>query len=244
MYADDLILLSASILNLQRMLEICSITGKELGITFNTKKSNCLHIGPSVIGEKPLLYLDNQIVGWSERIKYLGILINASVNFNVDISDCRRKFFMSANAVLVKTKFTCDMVKLNIFESSCLPILMYSVESGILNDSASITLNCCWNFIYRRIFGYFRWESVRNVMGALNKLNVIYMINLRRVLFIKRMMNDSLNNHTLLGIVKHYVNNNEFQTILNKYKINFHASSGKIKKSFSSDFQTTCHVLV
>src|SRR5437867_11624927 len=96
MYADDLILLSASILNLQRMLEICSITGKELGITFNTKKSKCLHIGPSVIGEKPLLYLDNQIVGWSKRMKYLGIWINASVSFNVDISDCRRKFFMSA----------------------------------------------------------------------------------------------------------------------------------------------------
>jgi exonuclease III len=244
MYADDLILLSASILNLQSMLEICSTTGKELGLKFNSNKSNCLHIGPSVINNKPALLLDNQIIGWSNKIKYLGIWVNSNVKFDIDISDCRRKFFLSVNTLLVKTKFTCDMVKLNIIESSCLPILMYGVESGIVNDSASTTLNCCWNSVYRRIFGYFRWESVRNIMSAMNKLNVIHMINLRRVLFIKRMMSDTLYNDTLSGIVKYYVNHNEFQTVLNKYKVDFRASIGKIKKCFSSDFQSSCQSLV
>jgi len=151
---------------------------------------------------------------------------------------------MSVNTVLAKTKFTCDMVKLNIIESSCLPILLYGAESGILTDNASNVFNCCWNSVYRRIFGYFRWESVRNIMGSLNKLNVIHMINLRRVLFIKRMMIDTSYNVTLLGILKCYVNHNEFQTILNKYHVDFQASVGKIRNGFFSDFLATCHGLI
>ena len=243
MYADDLILLSASILNLQCMLEICSNTGKELGLKFNTLKSNCLHIGPSIICNKPDLILDNQIIGWCKKIKYLGIWINSNVHFDIDISDCRRKFFMSVNTVFAKTKFTFDMVKLNIIESSCLPILMYGAESGILNLSASTSLKCYWNSIYRRIFGYFRWESVRNIMGALTKLNVTHMIDLRRVLFIKRMMADTSCKVTLLGILKYYINYNEFQTVLNKYKVDFYASVSKIKDRFSADFQSSCNGL-
>ena len=46
MYADDLILLSASILDLQSMLNICSSVGEELGIKFNSSKSKWLFFGP------------------------------------------------------------------------------------------------------------------------------------------------------------------------------------------------------
>ena len=42
LYADDLILLSASIYDLQKMLDICSKTGNELGLNFNAKEV-CVH---------------------------------------------------------------------------------------------------------------------------------------------------------------------------------------------------------
>jgi hypothetical protein len=38
MYADDILLLSASVIDLQHMLDLCGSEGNELGITFNTKK--------------------------------------------------------------------------------------------------------------------------------------------------------------------------------------------------------------
>ena len=38
MYADDLLLISASILNLQRILNLCGNEGDELGTHFNCKK--------------------------------------------------------------------------------------------------------------------------------------------------------------------------------------------------------------
>jgi hypothetical protein len=46
MYADDILLLSASLIDLQSMLDTCGSEGSLLGMSFNAKKSHCLVIGP------------------------------------------------------------------------------------------------------------------------------------------------------------------------------------------------------
>ena len=38
MYADDLLLLSGSVLGLQTMIDTCGCVGKQQGIAFNAKK--------------------------------------------------------------------------------------------------------------------------------------------------------------------------------------------------------------
>jgi hypothetical protein len=38
MYADDLMLLSASVCGLQQLLDVCALTGKELCLQFNDNK--------------------------------------------------------------------------------------------------------------------------------------------------------------------------------------------------------------
>ena len=45
MYADDLLLLSASLAGLQELLDVC-ILSSDLCLTFNEAKSYCLVIGP------------------------------------------------------------------------------------------------------------------------------------------------------------------------------------------------------
>ena len=198
MYADDLILIFASIMNLQHVLDICFPTGNELGIKFNGLKSKCLCIGSPIIKDNPLLLLDNQIIEWPDKVKYLGVWIKSSTHFEIDVSECRRKFFISANTVLSNCKSACEMVKLKLLESHCLPLLTYAADSGCIDNNSLSMFNTCWNSIYRRIFGYFRWESVRNVMACLNKLNINYLVNLRRVLFIKQMFVNVSNNGSLV----------------------------------------------
>jgi len=46
MYADDLILLSISISDLQKMLDICNKGFHDLDLPINIKKSCCLRVGP------------------------------------------------------------------------------------------------------------------------------------------------------------------------------------------------------
>jgi len=45
MYADDILLLSASVITLQSMLSICSEYGRKHDIIFNCKKSMCMAVG-------------------------------------------------------------------------------------------------------------------------------------------------------------------------------------------------------
>ena len=47
-YADDLILLSASLCNLQKMLTICDDVGRQLDILFNAKNPSCLKLVKSI----------------------------------------------------------------------------------------------------------------------------------------------------------------------------------------------------
>jgi len=135
LYADDIMLLSGSILNLQKMLNICYDVSLVLGISFNGLKSHCIHIGHSVNKYK----IDDMLIGniaidWACKLKYLGIWIKSGKNFEIDITESRNKFFRTANCILNKSKFACDMVKLSLLESHCLPIILYFSDS-CFNDN-------------------------------------------------------------------------------------------------------------
>ena len=83
----------------------------------------------------PDMLIDNFVISWCNKIKYLGVWIRSNIRFDVDFDECRRKFFMTVNCVLSKMKNVCDVAKLKILESHCLPILLYGSDSGILDDN-------------------------------------------------------------------------------------------------------------
>jgi hypothetical protein len=242
MYADDLILISASILDLQSMLHICNDVAVTLGIKFNGTKSHCIYIGPKVLQNLPSMSIGSQNVFWAKQIKYLGIYINSYKHFNVDLTECRRKFFISLNCILSKTKFACDLVKLKLIESYCLSSLLYCVEAGILDNNQVKLMNSWFNSIYRKIFGYFKWESVREIIGCLDKLNFTYMENLRRIQFIKNIICNAKDmcNVTLLSITKHFMHSNEFQCVCNKCTIDFNCPFPMIKSAVHNAFKLSC----
>ena len=119
MYADDLILLSASIYDLQKMLNICSNTGNDLGLSFNAKKSKCIVIGPTITGIPAAMTISNMPLQWVDKIKYLGIWILSGKAFCTDFAEARRKFFASVNAMFSNLKYASDIVKLQLMESYC-----------------------------------------------------------------------------------------------------------------------------
>ena len=133
-------------------------------------------IGSPPVRELPRVFIGAESINWVDQIKYLGIWINSDKRFQVDINEPRRKFFMTFNCILSKVKYACDLVKLKLLENYCLPSLTYSIECGIFDNCQLSSLNSWWNSVYRKIFGYFKWESVRNLICSLNKLNFTYCI--------------------------------------------------------------------
>ena len=113
MYADDLLLISASVIDLQRMLDECTPVGLKLGIKFNPSKSSYVSVGHHHnSGSLPLMSLDRKVVQWKDKLNYLGVSVCSGTSFKVDISELRRKFFVSVNSILSKCWYTSDIVQL------------------------------------------------------------------------------------------------------------------------------------
>ena len=231
MYADDLLLLSASILDLQAMLNECECIGSLLSIQFNSMKSKCIAIGPNMIKLRSNMTLCGVSLQWVDKVKYLGIVIIAGSSFKTDISETRRKFFTSINVILSKCKYTNEMTNLQLVESHCLPILLYATESINLNKAQMREINSWWNAAYRKIFKYNKWESVKNLIFYLDRADFCHLVNLRRINFFKNVHMFKQDNAVLSLILKHFVEGGEFHATMSKCSTQFHWSFNQVRKT-------------
>ena len=51
----------------------------------------------------------------------------------------------------------------------------YSIAALDLKAKQLAELNVCWNSVYRRLFRYHKWESVRGCIEGLGMLDFFYM---------------------------------------------------------------------
>ena len=91
------------------------------------------------------MMLISGVIAWADEIKYLGIWICAGKKFTIDLSEYRRKFFTCVNSILNKAKLASDLLKLQLTESYCLPILTYAIECFNLNSTDLAQINYWWN---------------------------------------------------------------------------------------------------
>ena len=68
-------------------------------------------------------------------------------------------------------------------------------------------LNVCWNSVYRVIFGFNRWESVKSFIHGMGRLNLIHIIMLHRIKFFFHLLhsNDLLFNIFFVYFEEHYM---------------------------------------
>jgi hypothetical protein len=145
------------------------------------------------------------------------------------LSETRRKFFLSVNSILSKTSYANDIVKLQLVESHCLPVLLYAIESFNLSNIQLKEINSWWNSVFRKIFQYNKWESVRELICLLGRLDIVHLENLRRVNFIKKMSSHFEQNVELKQLLIFCLRNSETTAVLRKFNINLMWSFAKIK---------------
>jgi hypothetical protein len=120
---------------------------------------------------------------------------------------------------------------------------MYCIDSGILDAKQLQLMNSWWNSVYRKIFGYFKWESVRIIICCLQKLNLTYIENLQRIKFIKNVVTREkvIINSTLRGVVNAYLHNGEFQSIVTMNNVQLHWPLSRITSTVHQAFNETCN---
>jgi len=106
----------------------------------------------------------------------------------------KRSFYAACNSIFANTDGLNEMALLSLQEAYSLSILMYAAPALHLSVKQTNELNVCWNMVFRRIFRYNKWESVRAVVDGCGRLDVRHLILLRRIQFFRRIFytNDSV----------------------------------------------------
>jgi len=80
------------------MLDICYNYGVTWNILFNPVKSHLITCGGST--PKATLQLNNDTLGWSSKVKYLGLYLTNDTDFKIDLSTAKWKYFLCFNNII------------------------------------------------------------------------------------------------------------------------------------------------
>jgi len=222
-YADDIILLSASVCDLQSVIDICYNEGAKFDIIFNASKSFLFKIGKVCSENINPLNLGSQSLVWVDRLKYLGVFFVSSKELKVDISVCIRKCYASANAIFKQSTHVSEEVKLRLIESFVLPILTYAIEALNLTKTQCQQLNVCWNNMFRKIFHFNKWDSVKTLQLYCQRLDFHRLYHLRKLCFVNK-LSSCYNNPVIHYCGSLAVNSVEFNSLYSVYELSPHSS--------------------
>jgi len=125
-------------------------------------------------------------IEWCDSFKYLGVTFQAGLKLKININMIKQKFFMASNSVLGNTHSLDELIQLQLLQSFCLPVLQYATCAVQLSPSQSAELNSCWNNVYRRIFNFRKYDSVRACISGLGRLDFQHLRTSLTLVFIKR----------------------------------------------------------
>jgi len=132
LYADDIVLLSDTENGLQAMLNVVHNWGKKFMIKFNEKKSNIVHYRkPHVARTSKQFLLGDCVLSIVKQYKYLGIILNEFVDFNVTADTLSGAANRALGAIISKYKQINGLgyyTYTKLYNSGVCPILDYCSE--------------------------------------------------------------------------------------------------------------------
>ena len=127
-----------------------------------------------------------------------GITLKSGKAFGCSVTDRVRKFYRCANAILRIDGHSNEMVMLQLLETHCVPILTYAIEVvKVHNRDERRQLRVAYNSIFRKLFEYRRYESVRRLQSFLNKPTWEELIERRRYTFVNRIRASAISSLSL-----------------------------------------------
>ncbi len=187
-YADDVILLSASVRKLKLMLSICYDFGVSCDLSFNTDKSFCGLVGRLFGGTFPTFLMGGQGIPRTENLVYLGVTFKLGSVLNVDFSDRCRKFMASVCSVLRHKVTGYEDVFSEILIRKCLPVLDYGLDCVFLDSSSFNVISKAWNTAFRWLFNRKKFESTRLLFLQCDTMSAKYLLDLKLMCFVRRLV--------------------------------------------------------
>ena len=164
-YADDICLLAPIAIGLQQMLDVCLNFSICNDIIFNPVKSVCIAFQP----KKSKLFcpnvtLDNNVLEYIGRTKYLGFMFNSNGQDDEDMLRQMRNLYIRSNKLLRTFHYCSSDVKLELFKSYCTSFYCCYLWTAY-KKSTFDRLRVAFNNAYRRVLSQ-PWRCSASAMYA------------------------------------------------------------------------------
>ena len=202
-YADDVALLSPTVHGMQSLIDICASYGHENALKYNFKKTKVMFFGKSARQIDPDSFkLNGGTVEIVENWKYLGFhLSNTNGAFAFSCLDERKSFYRASNSIINALHKPSEEVMMKLFFTNCVSILTYGLEVKEFLARDMRSLHVAINDGVRKIFGWNRWESVRELRNSFGYSDIYTMAEKRKRKFLSNIK--ELNNPILLFLLRH-----------------------------------------
>ena len=185
MYADDLIILTASLTDLQALIDICVAGLSIIGLDINAKKTSFIRVGKKFKYTCANLTVNSVKISSSLEIRCLGVYLCSGLTLKFSFDHAKHKFYGVVNCILSRVGNKPDIV-IALCNAQCLPILLYCTEAMLLNKTERIKIAHSHFRLFAKLFHTFNKEIVDQCMYYMNCLPLQYVIDLRVMKFLDK----------------------------------------------------------
>ena len=218
LYADDIVLVSASVTELQCMIDICVSEIQNIDLSINVSKSKCVRIGRRYKIKLDHVKIGGCSIDWCDQIRYLGIFIVAGRNFKCNLHENKSNFFKAANCILSKVGTNNVAVLMSLVVTKCISLLTYGLTSVSLKNYEKSKLDNCLDLFMAKVFGTYNKNILRQCLYYTGYLPISLFVDLAKMRFMKSFENLSDVNSLLFYFFADN-NMNELNELLYNYHV-------------------------
>ena len=129
--ADDILLASTTVSDLQRLINTANHFSTNHGLHFNPVKTDCFIMGRHHFYKDPIFVLDGHDLKINHNVNYLGAVLDnvkGKSHASNRIGSCRKLFYALQGAGLCNTGLNVDTATY-IWSNTCKNALLYACES-------------------------------------------------------------------------------------------------------------------
>ena len=187
MYADDLVLISISVVDLQSMIQVCVDVFSSLDLPINISKCNYIRIGPR-FNTNISLHVQNTLLIAVDSLKFLGIDIIRASSFECSWSEAKSKYFISANTILGRLGSSAPLnILIKLINSHGLQKLLYGCTSISLNQKELSNLEFTYNSFFAKIFKTNLKSTILECFYFCGNLPLYLTYDLQRFIFLRKL---------------------------------------------------------
>jgi exonuclease III len=153
LYADDLLLISISVTEMQIMIDICTEELHTLDMVLNANKCCIMRVGCRHNCDCSAIKIQDQCIPYTYYAKYLGVKLRSGKKLTVDLQYMKKKFYTAFNGLFHRlAKMNDELTALHIVSAYCKPHLLYGTECFNLSTTQSRSLCHTWLTAVSHIF--------------------------------------------------------------------------------------------